>query len=288
MWCEGGRTYRPRMRRTPVGQALRGGVSRRRLQALVIGLVLLSSTGASVVGLALLADSNAPFDTAFAAQHGADVAVTIDAGKVTTAQLAATRRLPPVTAAAGPFATVTTTLQLSVPAPGPGGEARLALPALTLVGRPSPGGPVDDITLQSGHWPTGPGQIVLADDQADGGLPVTISAGARVTATSAPGQPELTVVGLASSVTSTADGWVTPAEVGTLTVPSAPPGAQLLYRFRGSGSAADIRADIATITRALPPARSRPRSRTSPSGSRRRRGSRRSPRSWPRLASSAW
>jgi putative ABC transport system permease protein len=236
----------------PVGQALRGGVARRRLQALVIGLVALVSTGSSVLALALIADSNAPFDTAFAAQHGADVTVTVDAGKATTAELIATTRLPPVTAAAGPFRTVTTSLQMSVPAPGPGGSARLMLPPLTLAGRASPGGPVDDITLQSGHWPTGPGQVVLAENQAAGGLPISISPGQHVTASSAPGQPQLTVVGIASSVTGTADGWVTPAEIGRLTVPSAGPSAQLLYRFSRNGSAADIRADLATVARSLP------------------------------------
>lgn len=246
------RAYLPRMKRSPVGQALRGGVTRRRIQALVIGLVLLVSTGASVVGLALLVDSNAPFDTAFTAQRGADVAVTIDASKATTAQLAATRRLPAVTAAAGPFASVTTSLQVSLPALGGNGGARLMLPNLTLAGRPSPGGPVDDITLQSGHWPTGPGQVVLAADQAGSGFAVTISPGDRVIAVSAPGQPELTVVGLASSVTSTADGWVTPAEIGGLAARSAQPSAQMLYRFRNSATAADIRADVTAVTRALP------------------------------------
>ena len=221
------------------------------MQTLVIGLVALVSTGASVLALALIVDSNAPFDTAFAAQHGADVTMTVDTAKATTAQLTASKRLPGVTAAAGPFATVTATLRLSLTTPrrGPVG---LTLPPLTLAGRPGPGGPVDDITLQSGHWPTGPGQIVLADDQVEGGLPVTISLGQHLIAGSEPGQPELTVVGLASSVTGTADGWVAPAEIGALTPRQARPSAQLLYRFARSGSAADIRADVAAVTRTLP------------------------------------
>lgn len=240
------------MKRTAVGQALRGGVTRRRLQAVVIGLVLLVSIGASVLGLALLVDSNAPFDTAFAAQHGADATVTVDASKATTAQLTATKRLPGVTAAVGPFATVTATLRLSLTAPSRTGPIGFTLPPLALAGRASPGGPVDDITLQSGHWPTGPGEIVLADDQAERGLPVTIALGQHLTATGAPGRPELTVVGLASSVTGTADGWVTPAEIDRLTASSARPTAQLLYQFARSGSAADIRADVAAIGRTLP------------------------------------
>jgi putative ABC transport system permease protein len=252
MWSEPSRAYLPGMKKAPVGRALRGGVTRLRVQTLVIGLVLLVSTAASVLGLALLVDSNAPFDSAFAAQHGADVTVTVDASKATTAQLTATKRLPEVAVAAGPFATLTATLRLLLTGPGQRRAVGFTLPPLTLAGRSSPGGPVDDITLQSGHWPTGPGQIVLADDQAEGGLPVAISVGEHVAATSAPGQPELTVVGLASSVTSTADGWVTPAEIGRLTASSARPSAQLLCRFVRSGSATDIRADVAAITRALP------------------------------------
>ena len=61
------------MRAGPVGQAIRGGVARRRVQTLVIALVLLVSTGASVLALALVVYSSAPFDHSFAAQRGADV-----------------------------------------------------------------------------------------------------------------------------------------------------------------------------------------------------------------------
>src|SRR5580704_1803624 len=92
------------MRRGPVARAARGGLTRRRVQTIVIGLVLLISTGASVLALAIVVDSNAPFDHAFRAQHGADVVAAMDTGKATTAELAATRQLPEVTAAAGPFA----------------------------------------------------------------------------------------------------------------------------------------------------------------------------------------
>ncbi len=92
------------MRPGPVARAARGGLTRRRVQTIVIGLVLLVSTGASVLALALVVDSSAPFDHAFTAQRGADVLAVIDPAKATTAQLAATRKLPGVTAAAGPFA----------------------------------------------------------------------------------------------------------------------------------------------------------------------------------------
>ena len=60
------------------------------------------------------------------------------------------------------------------------------------------------------------------------------------------------MVGMATSVTNSAGGWVTPAEVARLRAPGAPSSAQMLYRFRSNGTAADIRADTAAVSRALP------------------------------------
>ena len=54
-------------------EAARGGLGGRRLQAVIIGLVVLASTAASTLALAMLADSSSPFDHSFAAQHGANV-----------------------------------------------------------------------------------------------------------------------------------------------------------------------------------------------------------------------
>jgi len=84
----------------PVLRAVAGGVTRRKVQTFVIGLVLLASSSAAVLALALLVDSTAPFDHAFAAQHGAHVVATVDPAGATPGELAATRRLPEVTAAA--------------------------------------------------------------------------------------------------------------------------------------------------------------------------------------------
>src|SRR5215469_5496972 len=133
------------MRAIPAVRAARGGLSGRRVQTMVIGLVLLISTAASTLALGLLVDSNAPFDHAFAAQHGSEVTATAQAS---TARLAATTHLPGVTAAAGPFpeTTVTANIPLTpqpgVPGPSSGGIFQTQL---TMVGRASPGGPVDDL-----------------------------------------------------------------------------------------------------------------------------------------------
>ena len=229
----------------PAVRAARGGLAGRRVQALVIGLVLLISTAASTLALGLLVDSNAPFDHAFAAQHGAQVMATV----TPTAQLAATTRLPGVTAAAGPFAE--TTVDMTIPqrgGPG-GGPAGVFQGQFSVVGRASPGGPVDDLTLTAGRWPRQPGEIVLESDQ----IGAQAQLGAQVTVTGGSGSPRLTVVGLASSSTRTAQAWVLPAEMSALRAPGAADVAQMLYRFTSAGTNAQVNGDIAAIRAALPP-----------------------------------
>jgi putative ABC transport system permease protein len=231
------------MKTVPVLRAVRGGLSGRRVQAIVIGLVVGVSTAASTLALGTIVESNAPFDHAFAARHGADVTATVTGAS--PAQLAATTRRNGVTATAGPFPE--TTISASMQLTAPGHTSFTLHPELTLVGRSSPGGPVDDLTLTSGHWPTGPGQIVLSSAE---GLPV--SAGSQLTVTGVAGSPKLTVVGVATSVTGTAQGWVTPSEIAALHAAGAPESSQMLYRFSSAGTTAAVDADIAAIKGALP------------------------------------
>jgi putative ABC transport system permease protein len=215
-----------------------GGMRRHKVQAIVIAAVLFVATASATLGLALLAATNGPFTHAFEAQRGADVAVTANAARATSAELAATSRLPGVTAVAGPFAQTTV---LANSQGQPWGQ-------LSLVGRPASGGPVDDLVLNAGHWVDGPGQVVLNGYNGNGGIAV----GNTLQITSAPGKPTLTVVGIANSITSTADGWVAPGQIAALRTPGTPPSAQVLYRFAAAGSDAQIRADVQAITRALP------------------------------------
>jgi putative ABC transport system permease protein len=231
----------------PAVRAARGGLSGKRVQTLVIGLVLLISTAASTLALGLLVDSNAPFDHAFAAQHGSEITAT---SKATTAQLAATAHLSGVTAAAGPFPETTVTAHVPVTAPPgqpgcPGGCVFQT--QLTVVGRPSSGGPVDDLTLESGHWPTQPDQVVLGDIHGPGE-----SIGTQITITGVPGSPKLTIVGFATSITQTAQAWVLPSEVAALRAPGAPDVSQMMYRFSSAATAAQINADLTSVRAALP------------------------------------
>ena len=173
-----------------------GGVLRHKVQAVAIGLVVLVSTASATLGLTLLAASNGPFQAAFGAQHGADLAVTVNTARADPAELAVTSRLTGVTAAAGPFTESTVQTQF-------GGQP---FGQMVLAGRASPGGPVDDVILNAGHWPDGPGQVVL-NGSTDGGAP---RSAAPSTVTGVPGSPALVVVGFGNSVTNTADGWVSP------------------------------------------------------------------------------
>ena len=182
-----------------VFRAARGGLGGRRLQAIIIGLVVLAATAASTLALGMLADAHSPFDHAFATQHGADVAVTVDTSAASAAQLATAAHAKGVTAVAGPFPSEGVTAQVSLP----GVNGTIGVP-LTLVGRASPGGPVDDLALQQGHWPASDNQVVLSvNASGPGQLGSTITIGNQV----------LTVTGIANSVTNTADAWVLPAEM---------------------------------------------------------------------------
>jgi putative ABC transport system permease protein len=229
----------------PAIRAARGGLSGRRVQTMVIGLVLLISTAASTLALGLLVDSNSPFDKAFAAQHGSEVTASVQAS---AAQVAATAHLPGVTAAAGPFpeATIAVTVPLTAP-PGHSGPSGVFQTQLTVVGRSSPAGPVDDLTLEAGHWPTQPDQVVLTDARGPGE-----QIGAQLTVTGVPGSPRLTIVGFATSITQTAQAWVLPSEVAALRAPGAADASQMLYRFSGAATGSQINADIASLRAALP------------------------------------
>ena len=217
-------------------RAARRGLSGRRLQAIIIGLVVLAATATSTVALGLLANAQGPFDRAFAAQRGAEVAAAVDTSRAAPAELARTTRLAGVTAAAGPLPAVSVTA--AVTTPGTPGSSSVPL---RIAGRAGPGGPVDDLTLLEGHWPDRTGQIVMArGDGIFGGSTVTV------------GSRRLAVVGVADSVTGTADGWVLPREITALGGRRAAGQAQLLYRFASAGSAAAIAGDIAAVRAALP------------------------------------
>ncbi|GAA4603258.1 putative ABC transport system permease protein [Actinoplanes octamycinicus] len=219
-----------------VWRAARAAVRRRRLQTFLIALVVLLCSATTVVSLALLDASSAPFDRAFGTRQGAHAAAVFDPAQVTEAQLATARS--GVTAAAGPFGQVVLDPDRNgqfLPLPGP----------LTVVGRADPGGAVDRLDVWHGRWPSAPGEIVLAfppdDDFSMGPL-------AELTSVTA-GGVTFRVVGFADSITESADAWVTPAQVRALR----PTGWQMLYRFAGDVATREaVTARLAGVTTGLP------------------------------------
>jgi putative ABC transport system permease protein len=266
-------------------RAVSGGVTRRRVQTLVIFLVLTAGAAAALLGLTLATSANAQFLGAFTRQHGAHLAVTFNSAKVTPAQLARTRHLPGVTQAAGPYPE-TAVFLAGGPSPRPSAPSRIhrrtphtvtppgrsphrnpgsgqpsphgvpSLPwnplvetpstGLAVVGRASRSGPLDDLTLRAGRWATRPGEIDIAPSACDAPI------GATVTVTSAPGKPKLKVVGYASSVTLAEQAWVVPSQLAALRAKSAPANEQTLYTFTHAATAAQVSADLAELRAAVP------------------------------------
>ncbi|MFJ2556373.1 MULTISPECIES: ABC transporter permease [unclassified Streptomyces] len=221
-----------------LGTVVRSGVGRRRVQTLVIGLAAMMAVAASVLGGSLLVVSGAPFGDAFAKQHGAHLSVQFDAGTVSAARLSASKDAEGVSGAAGPFRTATVTPRSDGANPGW---------PMTVAGRGDPGRGVDEVTLLDGRWPARPGEIVLS-----AGAALIPTMGMRIAFTGLPGDPTLTVVGVARSVTGTADAWVVPSQMPALTAPGSG-GYQMLYRLTDAGTAAQIAAGRAAVTETLPP-----------------------------------
>ncbi|MGW6443397.1 FtsX-like permease family protein [Lentzea sp. NPDC055074] len=205
---------------TAVWSAAWAAVRRRKLQTIVIGVVVCAASATLVMALGLLDAAAAPFDRAFATQRGAHLAAEFDPEKVDGAELARG-------VSAGPFrqATVDTA------------DGDVFLGTLNIVGRAEPGGQVDRLTVWKGNWATRPGEIVLHRTPDTEGR---IDVGFRL---ELPGLPALTVVGFARSVTGTADAWVTPSQIEALK----PNAVQMLYRLDRAGAA-----DVAAFTATLP------------------------------------
>nr|WP_055510076.1 FtsX-like permease family protein [Nonomuraea pusilla] len=217
-----------------VWSAALAAVRQRRLQSTILAVVVMSSTVAIVVALGLLEASSGPFDRTFAKQHGAHVVSTFDRATVPDALLTRTAGKPGVEAAAGPFGqtvVIVADTRQSLP-PGP----------LTVVGRPGPGGPVDQVDLWAGRWAAEPGEIVVnrpVEPLFSDLIGATVQTQEGV---------NFTIVGLASSVSRTSEAWVTPAQMQTMN----PKTTQMLYRFTKAETVGDLRAATTSTTAGLP------------------------------------
>ncbi len=214
----------------------RATVRRRRTQTALIGVIVALCTATMLVGLALLAAVSGPFDRTFAQLHGAHVTALFDTTKVTEDQVSATAHADGVVASAGPF-------PVSVASLGRPDGQTMSTP-VRIAGRSGPGGGVDELKLTRGRWATGPGEIVLGSHNRFG------PGGALENTFTLPGAGSVKVVGIAYSVTRTADAWMPPDEVRRVGAT----GSQMLYRFAPASAqtAAQLTARIAAVTAGLP------------------------------------
>ncbi|MEV0092194.1 FtsX-like permease family protein [Streptomyces sp. NPDC050738] len=234
-----------------LGRVVRSGVGRRRVQTTVLVLTTLIAVAFSILGVGLVVASQAPFDHAFARQQGAHLTAQFDGTKATAAQLAATARAKGVTAAAGPYAVAPLNLRVQMPVGPPGMDPHdvgMQLPQSTVAARASAGGAVDKVSLDSGRWVRRAGEIVLSADR----IPSEAKLGAEVKVTDAPGATTLKLVGIATSVGQSADGWVTPAQLTAITAQSAKTAYQMLYRFDSAATTSQLAADRTALAAAVP------------------------------------
>ncbi|MFH9044691.1 FtsX-like permease family protein [Streptomyces mutabilis] len=220
-----------------VWHAARAAVRRRRLQTLVIGLVVLLSTATMVIATGLLDSASRPFDRAFGKQQGAHAVAAFDPAEVSAQRLAATAERPGVEASAGPFGQTSVSI-------APGSAAFLSGP-LTVVGRADAGGPVDKVNVWSGRWAEQPGEIVVNQTPPANGSAPPFPADAKVVT---PDGTKLTIVGYAHTLSRTADAWVTPEQMTALH----PTAQQMLYRFSSAATKADVERSVEKATEGLP------------------------------------
>lgn len=223
---------------TSVWVVARAGVRRRRGQTVMIGVIVTLCTATILVGLALLAAVSGPFDRTFAQLSGAHATMTFDGTKATEQQVAATAQAEGVTASAGPFPMTVVPLETS--------DGRAFGGAMRVVGRTDPDAATDKLSVQYGRWPTGPNEMVLSNFYRFGPDPAS-ALGQTFTM---PKIGTVTVVGVAYSVTRTADVWMLPDAVRQIGANSF----EMLYRFNSDtvGTAEQMTSHTAAITASLP------------------------------------
>ena len=219
-----------------------GDLRQRRLQTVVLAIVLLIASGTTAMGLTLLQTSLDPWERAFEAQRGAHLQVRFDSRLISRADVERTASLIGASAWAGPWLAGGVAYQM--------GSRRFGLGTL---GRDNPQAAVEVIRLTSGRWVRRPGEIVIERSFGDF---FQVRVGDRLTSLASLDRPSFLVVGEAIDMdeppaeTSTPWAWVTEAQAQTL-LPD--PEYKMVYRFPSRPSDADLRAAMAKIKAAVPP-----------------------------------
>jgi putative ABC transport system permease protein len=245
---------------TAILRKISADLRRRRLQTLIIALVVVLASGTATLALTLLLSSNDAYNQAFAQQRGGHVLQEFSGAHATPAQIGATAHLPAVASSAGPWIAADVTFeQVNVPPDERALVAQYGLPkfGVHLVGRADPGGPVDDLRIVSGRWPRTAGEIAVTRSFAQAqGLAIGDSLVGLVGRVN---RPRVTVVGEVIDVDemdaanqNPQHAWVLPRGFSRFLPPGQGADEEMAYRFHRASTAADLRAGLAQIQRALP------------------------------------
>ncbi len=223
-----------------------GDLRRRRVQTLVIIIIVGLSAGVGTVAAQVLTEATSPYTTAFSQYHGAHLEEFFRGNVVTREQLLATSRLPEVAASAGPWS-----------------EHDLALAfgtqktIVAVIARSDQFGPVDRLPITAGRWISGSGEIVLNHSFAEA---IGASVGSQVKLLGDTGVVQLLVVGevvdideCSASNCSPQAAWVEPQQFAALIKPGFHPTQMMVYRFRHAATDADLQQRSQEIAAILPP-----------------------------------
>ena len=216
----------------------------RRVETLVLALVILLSSGTGALALNLMSESAQPYGQAFEAQKGAHLLAFFDARLVSPQQVQDTAAAIGAEASAGPWQVQELPIQK-------GAEKY----SLQVIGRADAGGPVANLKVVVGHWLRGPGDIVVTRSFAELNS-LFVGNELRVLGQAAP--TSLRIVGEAVDVMqgdaqfSGQSAWVTPAQIQDLTAPEGPTQLQMAYRFPDGPSQARVRQAVQHLSSSLP------------------------------------
>jgi putative ABC transport system permease protein len=223
-----------------------GDLRRRRVQAVVVALIVALATGVGTLAIELMLESSSPYATAFEQQQGAHLTVAFDGARVTAEQLQATTQLREVTASAGPWQVAYVPLAY-------GTQKIVAL----AIARPDPAGPLDHLRITAGRWAAQPGEIVLTHSFAQ---LTGAHVGSRVKAIGGADPVQLLVVGEVIDIDegdaanfSPQYVWVQPVQFAALLSPDQQSGQLMLYRFKDAATNADLQQRAQEIAAVVPP-----------------------------------
>jgi putative ABC transport system permease protein len=223
-----------------------GDLRRRRLQTIVVVLIVGLASGVGTVATLLVTEASSPYSAAFEANQGAHLQVSFHGNRVSSAQLSATTQLPEVTASAGPW-------QLTLLPLAYGTQKNF----VNVVARADQGGPVDRLPITAGRWISAPGEIVLTHTFAE---LIGARVGSRVTMLGGSGLVPLVVVGevadiddCSASNCSSQYAWVEPEQFSMLLSPGQPADELMVYRFRHAATSADLQQRESEIAASVPP-----------------------------------